>query len=129
MTLKFIDLKIKKILTEKTWSMKELLAKIDLSEQGYSYMLKNNSMKVDTLLKISDVLQVPINYFFDETVSSISGNLSGNKIVQHGNGEVSNNISISMKDNEIEKLHIEIEGLKKEILLLREINELLKSKH
>jgi len=58
-----IKIRVKKILSEKGWSMKELLQKIDVSEQGFAYMLKNETMKVTTLLKIAELLDVPVSYF------------------------------------------------------------------
>jgi len=105
--MKNIDLKIKKLLESKEISASRFCKKIGVTESGYTYMIKNESMKLKTLYKISEVLQVPVSYFFDESEVSNVG---------------------SGPDVSLQVLKKENEGLKKEIELKNEIIELLKNK-
>lgn len=62
-----IESKLKRLLAEKGITMRHLANQIDVTEQGLAKMLKNNTMKVETLAKISDVVQVdPVFWFSDE---------------------------------------------------------------
>lgn len=54
--------KIEKALIEKEISKKDFLLNIGMSAAGYWQMLESNSMKVTTLLKISEVLKLPVSY-------------------------------------------------------------------
>jgi transcriptional regulator with XRE-family HTH domain len=45
---------------------RDLLPKIEMTEQGYHAMFRNDSIKVSTLIKIAECLNVPISAFFDE---------------------------------------------------------------
>jgi transcriptional regulator with XRE-family HTH domain len=57
--------KLKRIAKDKRMSIKELSEKIGMSETGFHQALNNNTLKVETLEKISDVLEVPIFFLFD----------------------------------------------------------------
>ncbi len=104
--LKIIDKKIKKNVTNFGWTMKFFLNKLNISEQGYSYMIKKNTLKLKTLFEISEVLEVPVGYFFNDAEFSVG---SGSDV----------SLQVLQKENE---------GLKKEIELKNEIIELLKNK-
>jgi len=56
--------KIKTLANEKNISINELIEKIGISEAGFYQMIRNKSMKIDVLEKISEILQVDVNYFF-----------------------------------------------------------------
>lgn len=56
--------KIKEICSEKRMTIPQLAEKIGMSK-GFYTTLKNNTLRVDTLLKIAEVLEVPVNTFFD----------------------------------------------------------------
>jgi DNA-binding Xre family transcriptional regulator len=53
-----IEDRIKQLAGEKEIPLKTLATKIDMTETGFYAMLRNKSMKVETLLKISKVLSV-----------------------------------------------------------------------
>jgi DNA-binding Xre family transcriptional regulator len=59
--------KIKSLAAGKRIPIKELARLCELSEQGFHYMLKKQSMRVDTLEKICDALGVnPLDLFQSE---------------------------------------------------------------
>lgn len=64
MTVREIDIKIKELARKNQITLKELAEKIGITEQGLYTTFKNESLKVTTLLKISEVLNVDINEFF-----------------------------------------------------------------
>lgn len=63
-----LDKMIKSALAEKGWTVKYLCQKIGISEQGYQYSIKNNSMKMETMFSIAKLLKKPISYFFDSNL-------------------------------------------------------------
>lgn len=59
--------KINLLLTIKKITVRKLASEIQVSEVGLHNMLKSGSMKVDTLAKIADFLEVPLSYFFEDS--------------------------------------------------------------
>ena len=57
--------KLKKALKDKGISQKQLVGMIGMTEGGFISMLNNNSIKVETLEKICETLDIPITYFLD----------------------------------------------------------------
>jgi transcriptional regulator with XRE-family HTH domain len=51
---------------EKNMSIAEIIREIEMSEAGFYRMLENESIKVKTLIKISEVLDTPLTMFFQE---------------------------------------------------------------
>ena len=82
--------KIKIELEKRGLSVKDFCRQIDVTEQGFYQMIRNESMKVDVLERISAVLNVPISYWFDakneplkqtsETVETSQGFVSAKQI-------------------------------------------------
>lgn len=64
---------IKNICEGKKISLPDLAKKIGMSKAGFYTSLNNNTIKVDTLQKIADVLEVDIKYFFGGDPSTSSG--------------------------------------------------------
>ena len=58
--------RIKNIIKRRKITQKELSELIKTSERSLGLNLKKGDMKVSTLIKISDVLEVPVKYFFEE---------------------------------------------------------------
>ena len=56
--------KIRIICHEQRLSLKDLSEKVGISQNGLQRIMKDNTTKIDTLLKIADVLNVPIKDFF-----------------------------------------------------------------
>ena len=99
-----IDKKIREALKNKGWTMKKLVGELNLTESGYTYMIKHNSIKVETLLKIATVLNTNVGFFFEDE-TNISINIKDNTV----NGAVSNSGTIhvgSIKDAEKEIAHL-----------------------
>ena len=74
--------KIKNFAAAKRIPIKELAKRCDLSEQGFHYMLKKQTMRVDTLEKICDTLGVSIYELFEDTGDSILSTVVNSN---HGN--------------------------------------------
>ena len=56
---------IKLELEKRGISVKDFCRQINLTEQGFYQMIRNESMKVDVLERISNALNVPVSYWFD----------------------------------------------------------------
>ena len=119
MSLGIIELKIKKITKRKGWTIKFLCENIGVSQAGLSYIFKQESLRIDLLMKISEFLNVDICVFFDNSMddSKINQQIShaGNKlsghgnIIQNGNG---NKMTSVGRENVLKE---RINGLEKEI--------------
>jgi len=57
--------KIKSELENRGMSVKDFCRKINLTEQGFYQMIRNESMKIDVLERISEALGVSVSYWFD----------------------------------------------------------------
>ena len=57
--------KIKSELEKRGISIKNFCRRINLTEQGFYQMIRNESMKVDVLERISEALNVPMSYWFN----------------------------------------------------------------
>lgn len=112
-----IEIVLKNILLKKNLSMKELVAKIGMTENGFAYSIKNKTVKLITLEKIAEVLEVPVSYFFGEGDTGLPKG-------KEATGAVS---SLKEATHEIEKLKIEISSLKKENEDLRNDKQFLQS--
>jgi transcriptional regulator with XRE-family HTH domain len=65
-----IDLrKIRDRANEKKMTLKELASGIGITEHGLQRIIKENTTKIDTLEKISNLLDVPISYFFTSNLT------------------------------------------------------------
>jgi DNA-binding Xre family transcriptional regulator len=62
--------KIKNLAAAKRIPIKELARRCDLSEQGFHYMLKKQTMRVDTLERICDTLEITMVDLFDDTMDT-----------------------------------------------------------
>ena len=62
--------KIKEVLTEKRISQAELGRLIGKERANINSLLKSNNMGVQTLLQISEAIDVPISVFFEEETNS-----------------------------------------------------------
>jgi hypothetical protein len=78
-----LELKINNLLTNLGKSKKWLCGMLDVSEFGFKQTLSNNSMKVEMLEKISDLLGVPVSYFFENSLTNYeTGKEASNNILQ-----------------------------------------------
>lgn len=63
--------KIKEALQKKGWTQKKLIVEIEMSESGFINSVDRGSMKLSTLEKIAEALEVPISFFIsDESLST-----------------------------------------------------------
>lgn len=70
-----LELKIKNLAKQKEMSIRKLCQKIGISNNGLVASFQNNSLKIETLYKISDVLEVPMAYFFDDDLPPLPDDL------------------------------------------------------
>ena len=69
--------KIKDELARQNKTAKDLCNDLDMSEQGFHQMIRNRSMKIDILEKITKYLGVHISYWFDDIDESLVSELDG----------------------------------------------------
>ena len=111
----YVD-KIKRLLTDKGLTYKDLGIAIGKTETTIvNYIKRRTKIDVDTLIKIAEVLEVPVSYFFEDT-SDISG------YNKNANSDDSKELKAKLdgcmkllaeKDKQIELLKEMIEMLKK----------------
>ena len=95
--------KIKNLAASKRIPIKELARLCDLSEQGFHYMLKKQTMRVDTLEKICATLGVsPIDLFESE-----NGEFSPSSIVIPARSAENNDLLMQKLDIIIELLRLQ----------------------
>jgi len=99
--------KIKFLSKKSNLTIKELCNRIEMTESGFNIALKNNTLKIETLQKISEVLEVDISYFF------------GNEITKNEN---SNELLDKIKELENKISHLEFLYLN-----FKEYREILKN--
>lgn len=72
-----IEDKVKQVAGDKGIPLKTLATKIEMTETGFYAMLRNKSMKVETLLKISKVLGVePASFFNSKAGTEVAASAS-----------------------------------------------------
>lgn len=112
--------KIKFLIENKKVHITQLSEKIDMSEQNLRRCIKKNNMMAADLIKIANVLEVPITYFFDDldTEKNISNivyqNNSGSQNIQKNVANIGNIDCLE----KVKTLQKEIEHLNKIINLL-----------
>ena len=107
--------RIKVLSEKKSIALKDIAYKIGVTEAGFHKMLTNKTMKIETLEKISEILEVPVSYFFDEgTLSIVQTGSVSNCVngVNHGTVHFS---SIKEAEKEVEYLKKENEHLKNQL--------------
>jgi DNA-binding Xre family transcriptional regulator len=119
-----------KALEAKQISIKKLAAEIDMTEQGFYKMLKNDSVKVATLERIAEVLELPITFFFDyetKVTGDTNQSGSGNVQVAHSKNRDINTASTHTPSKSTDNVITELEVCKKEVEYLKRENDLLRS--
>jgi len=89
-----LEKKIKYFAKSKGLNVKELCKRIEITEQGLVYALKNNTLKVETLNKIADVLTLPIMEFFLDDVDDVANvriEKKANDFIKNHNDLIENN--------------------------------------
>jgi transcriptional regulator with XRE-family HTH domain len=101
---------IKNFASENKISLKDLAEKINLSEQGLHSGIKNQTLSVTNLEKISKVLNVPISKFFDDKIQSDKVEEAA---VVYGNTILSDREKIIMLEATITELRGQVEYFRK----------------
>jgi len=98
--------RIKNELELKNLSIRELCCKIDVTEQGLHQMIRNKSMKIEVLERISIALGVPVTYWFEKQTNTrntmsnrrTSTPLSGSKLSYEKIDSLTNNLNEMLKE-------------------------------
>ena len=117
--------RVKKVRVEKNFTQDYLAKKLGLSQKAYSKIENSESkLNVDTLIKISEILDTPITNFLDESsrpiVNDYSNRTGGDNIIYKNiyneKTEDLYNQLLKAKDDIINAKQSEIEVLKKVLL-------------
>ncbi len=71
-----ISEKIQKLVDDNGTTFSWLATKVGMSKSGFYKMIETGSIKVDTLQKIADVFNVPIDSFFSDKVEDLKNRLN-----------------------------------------------------
>jgi transcriptional regulator with XRE-family HTH domain len=110
--------RIKIELDKKKMSIRDLCYKIDVTEQGLHQMIRNKSMKVEVLERISRVLDKPVSYWFSEELEGVYAAVNANGSINSRNGDADANVIGTQVAPTI--IHQKIDSLTKNL------NEMLK---
>lgn len=115
--------KIKTLLEKRKITIQKLCDEVGISTVGFHNIYNNKSIKVQTLEKIADVLQVPIKYFFEDETSDNPFFVNESTVTYGDNNKILIN-----KNNEIKELKNENELLKNALKDKEKIIKLLEKK-
>lgn len=119
---KVLEENIRKYAKEKGITLNDLIIEIEMTEGGFYKMLKAGSMKISTLKKIADVLEQPIQIFFE-------GNKTVQKIKGYNNVQANHsNVAEPVIRYQVENLEQQIAQLKSQLNDKDEIIQLLRMK-
>jgi len=98
--------RIKNELERKNLSIRELCNKIDVTEQGLHQMIRNQSMKIEVLERISSALEIPVTFWFEKQTNTrnsgsnkrMSAPLSGSKLSYEKIDSLTNNLNEMLKE-------------------------------
>jgi len=100
---------IKIELERKNISIRDLCERIDVSEQGLHQMIRKKSMKVEVLERISNVLKLPVTYWFEDTTSK--------RVNTFRNDKTGKQLSSKLTHEKIDTLTKELNEMLKEIIV------------
>lgn len=114
---------IRNLAEAKGITLRELSSMLGISEDGLQKMMQKGSTKTTTLERLSEILDVPIGYFFDDVkyqkvVSANHGSaasINGNAVVRNVNRDKDNDCD---KNKEIEHLKQLLEEKERTIKIL-----------
>jgi transcriptional regulator with XRE-family HTH domain len=114
--MKHIGNEIKRVVEKTKIGRRQLAYLLQMSENNVSKIYQKHSIDSALLFRISQILNVPINTFFDENI-----NETNTAIIQTGTYNI-NGDSVHIKTNhDKDEIYIkEIEGMKKEIEYLKQ---------
>ena len=80
-------------------SVKDFCRQINLTEQGFYQMIRNESMKIDVLERISEALNVSVSYWFDDYVPA-----DGAQLIVERREDLATSKRIDTVTNELNKI-------------------------
>lgn len=118
-----IGQRIKELLDAKSLKPMDLANKLSITRQAVYDMLNKRHLNTEMLERVSEALAVPVGWFFSEEKAGHNQIATGN-----GNRLLVNSQLYEQEHAELLLCRKEVEGLKRENELLREMNDLLKKK-
>lgn len=115
-----IGIKIKGVFEKRNLSIVDFAKSLNMSTTGVYDIFKRDHINTANLIKISEILDVPISYFFTE--DDIPENV---KFFNNGNVAIGNKNTSTNTINNSNMFHERMQSLEKEIANLK---ELIKSK-
>lgn len=89
-----ISKKIRNLYKSKGYTMAELAKKIGMTQAGLSKSLISEDFKISLLEKIANALEVPVNYFFEDSQKCIAAHLKFLNEVPEQFFEMENNVKM-----------------------------------
>jgi len=116
---------LKSLIKSNRYSLKEMAELVGLTDSGFHLALKNNTLKVRDLEKISEILKIDVREFFSDDPTTQIGNVNaqvgdGNTITSGGKTK-----NINKDKSKVEILKLKLADLENQ---LKAKDELLKSK-
>ena len=104
--------KLNIILLNRRMTAKELCHKIDMTRANLNLIYKRNSIDTKWLEKMSDVLDVPMAYWFENEENSRNIIINGSNLVNGNNNNVQSNLKNCQLelDNALKRIK-ELEGI------------------
>ncbi len=112
--------RIKIELERKGVSVRDLCYQIDITEQGLHQMIRNKSMKIEILERISYVLDLPMSYWFSEqeyiNTPPIINNINNINNINHINNNANKYITTQIIHQKIDSLTKDLNNMLKELI-------------
>ena len=111
--------KLKALLVSKNIILKDFAKQAGISYSGLNLILNRQTIDIPKLEKFSELLEVPISFWYNYDINSIENVVNFDNIVKNEYADI-----IEIEDENIQKLNDRIEYLKKEIALKDEMIDL-----
>lgn len=112
--------KLKTARKEKGFSHENMATELEISQAAYTNIEKNESkLTVERLLKISEILEKPVYYFFETSPNNIYNQQNSDQSIGHIDNLYQDNKEAHARL--AESYEASIKNLKEEIVFLREL--------
>lgn len=121
-------LRIRQLIKQRKMTIQDAADKMGYSRQGFTDVIDKEDVNTAILRKVCEVFEIDLDYFLGD--SSFSVRQKGNaNVAGHGNTYSGNNNTSGNEAARIELLESENQHLKKQIQLLEQMVEVLRTKN
>jgi len=121
-------LRIRQLIKQRKMTIQDAADKMGYSRQGFTDVIDKEDVNTAILRKVCEVFEIDLDYFLGE--GSFSVRQKGNaNVAGHGNTYSGNNNTSGNEAARIELLESENQHLKKQIQLLEQMVEVLRTKN